>query len=139
MPFIVDASMVAAWLLPDEAGPETDLLMKRAITDRPRAPDLLAHEIRSIAVRAVRRSRISEADAERLITRFEQIAVVNAGSSNSIEAARLALRHGLSAYDAAYLWLAMSEGLELATLDLALRAAAEAEGVRLLPPAMRNV
>lgn len=138
MPFIVDASMVAAWLLPDEASPATDLLMKRAVADRPRAPDLLAHEIRSIAVRAVRRNRISEAEAERLITRFEQIAIVSAGPSNSAAAARLAFRHGLSAYDAAYLWLARSEGLELATLDLALRKAAEAEGIALLPPVIGN-
>lgn len=138
MPFIVDASVVAAWLLPDEASPVTDLLLKRAVADRPRAPDILAHEIRSVAVRAVRRSRINESEAERLITRFEQIAVINAGPSNSIAAARLALLYGLSAYDAAYLWLAKTEGLELATLDAALRKAATAEGVALLPSAADN-
>ncbi len=44
----------------------------------------------------------------------------------------LARAHGLSAYDAAYLELAMREGLPLATEDAALRAAAERVGVALV-------
>jgi predicted nucleic acid-binding protein len=44
----------------------------------------------------------------------------------------LADRHGLSIYDAAYLDLAMDVDGELATLDGALRIAAESEGVPLL-------
>ncbi len=44
----------------------------------------------------------------------------------------LARAHGLSAYDAAYLELAMREGLPLATEDAALRAAARRVGVPLV-------
>jgi predicted nucleic acid-binding protein len=43
----------------------------------------------------------------------------------------LARGHGLSAYDATYLELALRRGLPLATLDRRLRAAAEAAGVSL--------
>jgi predicted nucleic acid-binding protein len=43
----------------------------------------------------------------------------------------LARSHGLSAYDAAYLELAMRRGLPLATLDAKLRSAAVAAGVSL--------
>jgi predicted nucleic acid-binding protein len=134
MPFIVDASVVAPWLLPDEATALTEALLDRAIVERPRAPDLLAHEIRSIVVRAVRRNRVAQADAAGLLRRFEQLGIINAGPADTFEAARLAFKHGLSAYDAAYLWLALSEGLELATLDGMLRKAALAEGVNVLPP-----
>jgi predicted nucleic acid-binding protein len=45
---------------------------------------------------------------------------------------RVAERHGLTVYDAAYLELALRRGVPLATLDEDLRAAAEAEKVRLL-------
>jgi predicted nucleic acid-binding protein len=44
----------------------------------------------------------------------------------------LARRHKLTAYDAAYLELALREGLALATLDAALIQAAKAEGVELI-------
>ncbi|MEK7753053.1 MAG: type II toxin-antitoxin system VapC family toxin, partial [Acidobacteriota bacterium] len=44
----------------------------------------------------------------------------------------LARRYALSAYDAAYLELALREGLPLATLDSALRKAARKTGVPLL-------
>ena len=42
---------------------------------------------------------------------------------------RLARSHGLSAYDGAYLELAIRHGIPIATLDADLRAAARAEGV----------
>lgn len=134
MAFIVDASIVAPWLLPDEATAQSEALLDRAIAERPRAPDLLAHEIRSIVVRAVRRNRVAQSDAAGLLRRFEQLSIINAGAADTLEAARLAFKHGLSAYDAAYLWLAVSEGSELATLDANLRKAALAEGISLLPP-----
>jgi predicted nucleic acid-binding protein len=45
---------------------------------------------------------------------------------------RLATRHRLTVYDAAYLELAIRRKIPLATLDRELRAAAEREGIRLL-------
>ena len=45
---------------------------------------------------------------------------------------RLAERHRLTLYDAVYLELALRRGIPLATLDIELRAAAKAEGVKLL-------
>jgi predicted nucleic acid-binding protein len=50
-------------------------------------------------------------------------------------AAKLAVKHGLSAYDAAYLALALAARLPLATFDRRLRDAAKAEGVAVLPAA----
>ena len=44
----------------------------------------------------------------------------------------LAARHGLSVYDATYLWLAMDVDGELATFDEALAGAARSEGVPLV-------
>lgn len=48
---------------------------------------------------------------------------------------RLAVEHGLSGYDAAYLELAIRQGLRLATLDEDLQKAARVAGVVLFQPA----
>ena len=48
--------------------------------------------------------------------------------------AQLAIRHGLTFYDAAYLELAQRRGLPLATLDRELGTAAAREGIPLLTP-----
>lgn len=45
---------------------------------------------------------------------------------------RLAVKHGLTTYDDAYLELTLRRDLPLATLDQDLRGAAAAEGVQLL-------
>ena len=52
MSFVADASIVGAWLLDDEATPETERLLDRYAAEQVRAPDVLAHEKRSIAVKA---------------------------------------------------------------------------------------
>lgn len=53
------------------------------------------------------------------------------GARGARAATDLAARHGLTAYDAAYLWLAIDVDGELATRDRALIKAAAAEGVAL--------
>jgi predicted nucleic acid-binding protein len=54
--------------------------------------------------------------------------------SEDSEVVRVARRHQLSAYDAAYLALALTEVLPLATLDRKLAAAARAEKAIVLGP-----
>jgi predicted nucleic acid-binding protein len=136
MPFVIDASILAAWLLPDEARQDTDALLDRVIEERPCAPDLLQHEFRSLLVKAVRRKRVAETDLPLLIRRHDQIAIRIAGPGEVRAVLALALKHHLTPYDTAYLDLALDEALPLASLDKDLRRAAAAEGVALLPPAM---
>jgi predicted nucleic acid-binding protein len=63
------------------------------------------------------------------------IAVDDETSSRAFgDIVHLARSHGLSAYDAAYLELAMRRGLPLACLDGKLKAAALAAGVALFMP-----
>jgi predicted nucleic acid-binding protein len=133
MGFVADASIVGAWLLDDEATPQTERLFDRYAAEKVRAPDVLVHEMRSIAVKAVRRKRMSQADAANFLGRFDMMSLESVVVGDSREILALALAHGLTAYDAAYLFLARSERLPLATLDAALRAAAVREGVALLP------
>jgi predicted nucleic acid-binding protein len=60
MAFVIDASIAAAWFLPDEDS-EAATVLARRIEKRPGAvPDLFYHEMRNLLVLAFRRGRLSE-------------------------------------------------------------------------------
>ena len=132
MSFVIDASISAAFLLPDEAADSGAEIGRRVAAEGAVAPDLFWHEIRNLLVMAVRRGRLAEDGMFEQLTAFQALPI-RAGAVDGRETARLALRHKLTAYDAAYLALAKFERLPLATLDKSLRAAATAERVSLLP------
>ena len=135
MTFVVDASLAAGWFLPDEATEATTGLARRAGVEGARTPDLFWHEVRSLLVKAYRRQRLDQPDLEAHLDWLEALPLQNVGRGDPRVVARLALAHGLTAYDSAYLAAAVTSGLPLASLDKALRTAAKAEGVALLPEA----
>lgn len=117
-PLVADCTVLASVLF-DEVDRET---AAAALSGRELfAPDLVDHELVSVAVKKSRQglSEIAEqgvADLKRL--ELNRCAV-------DVEAQwLLALEHDLSAYDAAYLWLAAELGAPLATFDRHLGAAA---------------
>lgn len=132
MAFVVDASIAGAWLLPDEENSAADQAMTRMADEDAVAPDLLRHEIRSILLSAEKRGRISADFVHSALARFRGLPVQFAGPGDDTEVVRLSRKHRLSAYDAAYLALAVLERLPLATLDRRLTDAAEKEGVIVL-------
>jgi len=129
--FIVDASIAAVWLLPDEEHDIAEAAMDRLIRDEAAAPDLLLHEIRSILLIAERRKRVAGDDVLTALIRLQQLPIRIAGGGDDALVVRLARKHQLSAYDAAYLALALTEGAPLATLDRKLQQAAISEEVPL--------
>lgn len=84
------------------------------------APHLLHAEIANVAVKKLRRGELhaSEGLAQAAVMEIELHPI------NAPAAADLAMRYGLSAYDAAYLWLAAELKCPLATFDAKLAAAA---------------
>jgi len=132
MAFVVDASVVGAWLLPDEHSILAEAAMSRMEEEDALAPDLLWHEIRNLLVTAARQQRIVDDDIVALLFRLADTPLRNAGPGDGIDIVRLALRHRLSAYDASYLALAALQKMPLATCDRRLAAAARSEGVALL-------
>lgn len=86
------------------------------------APHLLHVEIASVAVKKLRRgdAHASEGLAEAATMEIELHPI------DTPAVADLAMRYGLSAYDAAYLWLAADLKCPLATFDDKLAAAAKA-------------
>lgn len=136
--FVLDASVTAAWLLPDEHSAAADRAYTRlrASTVDAHAPELWLWECGNIIASAVRRGRMDSADAMLMWSVLD--AVRTRVELSVLEPAQvraclvLALDLGLSIHDAAYLWLAKSLGLPLLTHDERLAHACSAQGVALL-------
>lgn len=131
---VVDASVAAAWFLPDEDSDVADAVMDALLQKTACAPDLLRHEVRSVLLMGERRKRISNDLVLASLIRLRHLPIVIADSGEDALVVGLARKHQLSAYDAAYLALAITEGIPLATLDKKLRQAAVAEAVPLFSP-----
>lgn len=133
MAFIADSSVIAAWALKDEKTAAADHLLTRALAEGIVYPILLWYEIRNVLACAERRNRITAADSDEFLARLEKIPAQVAGSGASQHTMHLSRRHHLTAYDAAYLELAIRTGLPLATFDRELTQAARIEGVTVYP------
>ena len=136
MPLVLDASVVLAWLLPDERSDEASALIRRGVRERMRAPSLLLLEVTNALRVAERRARLRPASRRDLLADFLSLPILlePVSGASTLSADELAERHSLSVYDACYLELAMSAGIPLATFDAALVRAAAAEGVALAAP-----
>jgi predicted nucleic acid-binding protein len=128
-PVVLDASVAQAVL--DADGGAGDALERWAAELRLiLVPVVFWIEVANVLVR---RRRVPAADAAGDIAdlRVAGIEVADGGFEGLTAAIALADRHGLTVYDATYLWLAMDVDGELATFDQALGRAATAEGVPL--------
>lgn len=134
--FVLDASLAAAWLFEDEQTAATEAALDLLTTHEAVVPPLWEYEIANVIVGAQRRGRMSAARAirasetlVRLPIRVAHAEFVQPVISSLVG---LAWHRGLTAHDAAYLWLAERTGLALGTCDRALADAARASGVPLL-------
>ena len=135
---VIDASVAATWLLPDEASKASQqayVLMRRGSLVL-HAPALWLWECGNIIANGVKRRRLSVDDAFLTWSVLDAIRVrvelVQPEPPQVRAALGLALDHGLSLYDAGYLWLAMSLRLPLLTTDGVLAAAAAKKSVRVV-------
>jgi len=136
--FVLDASVTAAWLLPDEASEHTRRLYTLIRRDQvePQAPNLWQWECSNLIASGVHSGRIPPASVEGLWSVLEairhRVELHDLAPAQHKAVLDVALDTGLPALDAAYLWLARSLRLPLATFDSAQIAAAQRSGVALL-------
>lgn len=133
--FVLDASVTASWLLPDEfsdAARGAYAKLRAAVVEA-HAPDLWLWECGNLIANAVRHRRMAPDDA--LLSWSVLDAIRSRVDLARLEPAQmracfaLGIDHALSIYDAAYLWLAQSRGLPLLSHDTTLAAAARKSGV----------
>jgi predicted nucleic acid-binding protein len=130
MPFVLDNSVVSGWYLDNQATPYTAAVAERLLDDRALAPPLWELELANVLRSACLRGRMTAQHAQEVLVRIAQLPIeVDRGAVPPRELLALALRFGLTSYDAAYLELALRRQLPLATQDGPLRDAALAAGV----------
>jgi predicted nucleic acid-binding protein len=113
MILVVDASAAGAILF-DE--PESATIRAHVRGETLVAPHLIDFELAGVCAKRMRRQ---PGEAERMLAMlqaFDHVPLRRVEVPSS-DVARLAIRTGLSADDAAYLWLALDRDAELITLD----------------------
>ena len=141
MNFVLDNSVAMRWLLPAEK--QDDATYAISVLDSLKVaqgivPSLWALEAANVIAKAESKGWVTEARSQAFITLLNRLNIVDdkATAAHALgDTLNLARRYRLSAYDAAYLELAMRTGLKLATLDYDLAKAAEKAGVPLFDPA----
>jgi predicted nucleic acid-binding protein len=133
--FVLDASITLAWCFEDQSTSLSELALERLREERALVPEVWPFEVANVLAGAERWGRLTWAQSARFVRLLRQLPItVEQLGQDTVMGTGLALsrRHGLTAYDAAYLVLAAGAGVPLATADLALRRAAGAAGVALL-------
>ena len=129
---MLDASVALAWCLEDEAQDYAATILDELRRAEAIVPQIWTLEVSNVLVMAERGGGLEARSADQWIRVLLALPIaMDPGSRNAPfqEVRRLARAHRLSVYDATYLELAVRLGLPLATLDPALRDAADREGV----------
>jgi len=133
--FVVDNSVALTWCFEDERTPATTALLEQVGELGGLAPMLWPLEAVNGLLVAERRGRLDASRHRRLAGFLHALPITldaETASQAWTETMHLAVRFGLSAYDAAYLELAQRRKLPLASLDRDLRSAATALGLSVL-------
>lgn len=127
--FVVDTSAILALLLPDEKNSEkAKKLLKIIVSGKNRlfAPKLLEFEVGNALKSAFLSKRIVYESLEKLIDNFKRIPIVFI-DINTKETMELAVKLGISFYDASYIYLAKFKKCKLLTVDHCLEGMVEKE------------
>ncbi|CAN5631109.1 type II toxin-antitoxin system VapC family toxin [soil metagenome] len=128
---MLDASVAVGWAFEDESGTYADAVLEALSDGGAVVPGLWGYEVVNALTEGERRKRILAADTERFLSLLKALPIEFEDSQPGglTGLARLAREQELSAYDAAYLAVAIRRGLPLATQDRALKEAAYRSGV----------
>ncbi len=130
MAFVLDNSVASGWYLENQLTPYTEAIASRLQDEKAHVPALWELELANVLRTACLRQRMTAAHAQSVIADFGALPIeVDRTHARPSEILGLALRFGLSSYDAAYLELALRLQVPIATKDGPLHEAAIASGV----------
>ena len=134
MPFVLDNSVVTGWYLPDQATAYTQAMATRLEADRAIVPALWQLEFANVLKTACTRGTLSLDAARQIVDTVAMLPIeIDSGAApGPRQLLELAMRYSLSSYGAAYLELAMRNGLPIASQDRSLREASLQAGIGLL-------
>jgi predicted nucleic acid-binding protein len=135
MAFVLDASMAMSWCFADESTSRSGIVLDALVDSHAEVPPLWPFEIANVLAVNEKKRRITESASFEFLQTLSRLDIRIDRSQPAINGNALlplVRRHGLTAYDAAYLELAKRKGLALATFDKELIAAAKSEGIALV-------
>ena len=136
MSVVVDASVALDWVFRSERSARANRVLEQALEQGIVVPSIWPAEVANGLLAGQRRGRLKPTDVPAALALFEELPVgirAPAGAAAIRVLVDAGAASGLSAYDAAYLELALRESAPLATHDEPLRKAAELAGATLLP------
>lgn len=134
---VVDSPVALSWCLADESEEYAADVLRALQMHTALVPVLWPFEVANGLWMSERRNRMTLADIQRALADLAALPIEIEGGGYLRargEVLALARQEGLTCYDAAYLELAMREGLPLASLDGQLRDAAGRVGTALFQP-----
>ena len=129
---VLDASVALSWCFKNEATASGDEVLERLAIETASVPGIWHVEVANVLALSERRGRITPASTSEFIALMESLLIVVDDQTPSRALGQvldLARAERLTAYDAAYLELAMRLGIPLASKDADLCDAAERLGV----------
>lgn len=130
MPIIPDTSAILGQAYDDEDAAYAEAVIQHIAADLAVVPTLFWFEIRNALLMGERRGRITADQTAAFLADLGVLPFEIDDQPREAGVLGLARRYRLTVYDAAYLELAQRRDLELATLDDAVRRAANDAGVR---------
>jgi predicted nucleic acid-binding protein len=135
--FVLDNSVSMRWLMPSlklEDQQYADTVLKSMADFTAIVPNLWHLEVANVLLAAEKRQQLDVKASELFVRQLQQLSIFSdSQTANRVfsDTLLLARQHQLSSYDAAYLELALREGLPIASLDKDLLQAASSVGVPL--------
>jgi predicted nucleic acid-binding protein len=133
---VLDASTALAAVLPDEGSAFARAAVAAALQEGLVVPTLWFYEIQNGLTMALRRGRIDAEAIDAALDALRALPALPETPQGLGQELRLALARNVTAYDAAYLAVAVRTGAKLATNDRVLQKAAQTIGIALFtqPP-----
>lgn len=132
---VLDCSVTMTWILPGENTEKTDAILASLKDKQVKVPTIWPLEVANVLCFAEQQKKLSALDVSEF-KEFLSALPINIDNHTSLRAMGsiyiLAKTEQLTIYDAAYLEIAIRESLPLATLDKALKKAAQRNNVSLL-------
>lgn len=126
--FVLDCSIAMAWCFEDESNEYTDTILENLRDSKAIVPTIWPLEIANVLLQAKKKKRITEIQVANFIDALSALPIIIDPSTSSRAMHSvfvLAGQSNLTIYDAAYLELALREGIPLMTLDKELLKAAK--------------
>lgn len=132
--FVLDCSVTMAWCFEDETDPRAPSVLAALAVHEALVPGHWPLEVANVLAGAERRGRTTAARIARFMDILDRLPIIiddQTAKKALGDVFMLARAHQLTAYDAAYLELALRTGCPLASLDASLNKTAARLGVAL--------